>query len=407
VNNLSKNNIDDFLDIVCNDIKYVPARREIRNELYEHIIESKQNYIQNGLHESSAEHEAIQDVGDPISISKEFNNVYRKTFDLKTFLIFGFFIIINLLLLFTVFFKGNQNINFLSNNLLYLFIGVILSVGIYLIDYRKLKKCYLGIGILGFILNIFSNSLSANFTIISALLYILTFSTILEKNNVPLCIIFSILSLGLLDITTDSSSYRMVFFITFITYIILIYFKLGFAKSRKYKILFACTIFTAALLVFLYNYIYSPFRVNRLVEDTWQNEMISSRLYKTKFLGNSNLENNFTTETYFSFIYLIETYGKSLGILIIILFILLCLHTLKNLSLLKDNHAKLLTIGIISFFILQCLSNLFGILGILNMGMISLPFISYNDIGIIINMISIALLLSIYSRKNLIVSINI
>jgi len=407
VNNLAKNIIDNFLDMVCNDIKYVPARREIRNELYEHILDGKQNYIQNGLDESSAEQRAIQDVGDPISISKEFNSVYRKTLDLKTFLIFGFFIIINILLLFTVFFKSNQNSNFLFDNLLYLIIGITLSVGIYLIDYRKLKKCYIGVGILGFILNIFSNSLSANFTIISALLYIVTFSTILEKNNVPLCIIFPILSLGFLDITTDSSSYRMVFFITFITYIILVYFKLSLSQSRKYKMIFACTIFAATLLIFLYNYIYSPFRFERLVENTWQNEMVSSRLYKTKFLVSSNLENNFTIENYFSFIYLIETYGKSLGILIIILFILLCLHTLKNLSLLKNNYAKLLTIGIISFFILQCLANLFGVLGILNVGMISLPFISYNDISIIINMISIALLLSIYSRKNLIVATNI
>lgn len=400
---MAKTNLDEFLDSVCNDIKYVPIRNEVRNELYDHILEDKETYIKNGLNEVHAEKQALKNMGNPSTISKQFNHVYKKNVDIKSLLILTSLIFLNIVLLLTVFFKSNQNSNFLSTNIFYLCIGVVLSIGIYFIDYSKLKKYYIVIGVVGLILNLFSNSIFVDITLISTVMYIVVFSTILEKNNLPLTIIFFILSLGLLNITTDSSSNRMIFYLTLITYVILIYSKLNFTCSKKNKLIFISIVLTMTILTFLYTYFYSSFRIERLFETTWQNEVISTRLHKTKFLGNSNLDNNFTIENSFSIIYLIETYGKFLGILIILLFIGLYLHTLRNLNYLKDTYAKMLTIGIISFLVLQCLFNLFGILGILNVGMISLPFISYNDIGIIVNIISIALLLSIYSRKNLII----
>lgn len=398
---MAKTTINEFLDAVCNDIRYVPIRKEIRSELYEHIIEDKENYIKSGLNEIDAEKQALQNIGNPIDISKQFNHIYRKKLDIKILLISGFFILLNIILLFTIFLKSRQDYIFLSTNLIYICIGIILSIGIYFINYNKFKKYYIGIGIVALILNFFSDSMPINFTILSALMYIITFSTILEKNNLPLSIIFPVLSLSVLNITTDSSSNRMIFYLTLINYIILIYSKLNFSCSKKTKLIFISVVFTITTFTFLYNYFYSPFRINRLFESTWQNEVINTRLNKTRFLGSGNLDNSFTIENSFSFVYLIESYGKFLGIFIIILFLLLFLHTLKNLNYFKDTYAKILTIGIISFIILQCLINLLGILGILNVGIISLPFISYNDISIIVNIISVSLLLSIYSRKNL------
>lgn len=71
----------------------------------------------------------------------------------------------------------------------------------------------------------------------------------------------------------------------------------------------------------------------------------------------------------------------------------------------KDNYGKLLVIGISSMFILQ---SIFNILINLNLWIdfsFNLPFVSYGGVNLIVNIVSLALVLSIYRKKD-IVNIN-
>ena len=65
--------IKEFLNNVCEQIKYKPIRSEISEELENHIKESKENYIIEGLDEKVAEEKAIKQMG--FSIPKDITSV--------------------------------------------------------------------------------------------------------------------------------------------------------------------------------------------------------------------------------------------------------------------------------------------------------------------------------------------
>ena len=46
--------IKEFLNTVCEQIKYKPIRNSISEELENHIEESKENYIEEGMQEEEA-----------------------------------------------------------------------------------------------------------------------------------------------------------------------------------------------------------------------------------------------------------------------------------------------------------------------------------------------------------------
>lgn len=70
----------------------------------------------------------------------------------------------------------------------------------------------------------------------------------------------------------------------------------------------------------------------------------------------------------------------------------------------KDTYGKLIIIGIASLFILQ---TVFNLLMNFNLGLkadFNIPLISYGNINLVINMMTLALVLSIYRRKNIIIN---
>ena len=75
--------IKEFLDSVCEQIKYKPIREDIAEELKNHIEELKENYIQEGMKEEIAEQKAIEQMGDSKEIGKKLNKIHRPKLDWK------------------------------------------------------------------------------------------------------------------------------------------------------------------------------------------------------------------------------------------------------------------------------------------------------------------------------------
>lgn len=279
-----------------------------------------------------------------------------------------------------------------------------------------------GIGILGLFFNILSiffnyivttnngseplfKYLYINPNIIATFLYTLTYSSLITKlydNKIRiLAIIFTILSLGLLYSSND----LIMFIITFITYIIMSISMLSSkaGTTNKYKKYFYITIGIVICLFIINITILQPHYLNRLLnQNNQESVMIQDRLNHSKFIGDSNLTQNFTKESNYSLIYLMESYGKVLGIFIMTIFTLFTIKILFNSKIIEDNLGKYLIVGLGTFILLQFIINTFTVLGILHIGKINSPFISYNDMSIIINMSAIAIIMSIYSRKTLI-----
>jgi len=132
-------NVNHFLDLVCNNINYSPIRESVKSELFEHIMEEKENYLKEGLSNELAEKKAITNMGTPKQISENFNKIYRKKIDWKLLIIFILLIGINLLLTITVTIDSN-NTNYIYRNLAYISTGIVTTIILFFVDYKKMQK---------------------------------------------------------------------------------------------------------------------------------------------------------------------------------------------------------------------------------------------------------------------------
>ena len=120
----------------------------------------------------------------------------------------------------------------------------------------------------------------------------------------------------------------------------------------------------------------------------------------------SNAITLFDEGTNYAFISILAHYGWIVAIGVVAVIILFSVKLIINSIQIKDLYGKLLTIGISSMFILQ---SIFNILMNLNLGMeanFNLPFVSYGGSSLVINMISLAIILSVYRKKDIIVILN-
>lgn len=126
--------INEFLDKVCNQIKYKPIRNEIVQEVESHIKESKEDYIEKGMHEKEAEEKAIVQMGNADEIGKRLNKIHKPKLNIQ--------LLILVLILLEFGFLANY-LDYTDKwklNFIILILSVIPFVTIYFFDYRKLVK---------------------------------------------------------------------------------------------------------------------------------------------------------------------------------------------------------------------------------------------------------------------------
>ena len=416
--NISKDS-QEFLENICDNIKYSPIRESVKNELYEHILEGKKNYINMGVNNEEAEKLALEDLGAPNEISNSFNKVYKRKLDWKMLIIFILLTLINILLVTSVASEVGSK-QYIYRNIAYIIIGFIISILLYFSNYKKMQKIYIGIWILGVLINISNiylynndkfdvlNNLHINLNLISTFLYIISFSSFMnnlninDKKNLVICTTFTALSILLIYLSNDS----MLLITTLIIYMILSIIKISTLDIKKYK-KFVIPIILVILTITILNVAFAkPHLLLRMLNPDLELSYMQDRLNNSKIIGTSDMEKNIDTNYYYmnfsnySFVYLIEQYGKILGIFIVIVFTLLAIKIIFSYKAVKDGYGKLLIIGLGSFIFIQSILNLFTILGIINIGITNMPFITHDSANIIIYMISIALILSIYGQKN-------
>lgn len=126
--------IKEFLNSVCEQIKYKPIRNEIAEELENHINETKEDYIKNGIHEEEAEEKAIMQMGEPEKIGKRLNKIHKPQMNWQ------------LLILTIILLEFGYLVSYVDGtdkwkiNLITIILTIIPCILIYLLDYRKMKK---------------------------------------------------------------------------------------------------------------------------------------------------------------------------------------------------------------------------------------------------------------------------
>lgn len=253
------------------------------------------------------------------------------------------------------------------------------------------------------------NNLHINLNIISVFFYIISFSSFLNtfdrrnKKSIVSFFAITILSLDLLYISKD----MLLFITTLIIYILLATIKIFNSDIIKYKRIVVAIILSTILIMTLTVTFAQPHLLLRMLNPDAELVYMQNRLNQSKLIGDSEIPEGINTDYYYmnfsnySFIYLVENYGKILGIFIISLLALLSIKIIFSYKAVKDKYGKFLIIGLGSFIFIQSLLNLLTLLGVINLGGNHIPFITHNNASIILYILSVGLILSIYSRKNM------
>lgn len=146
--------IKEFLDNVCERIKYKPIRVEIREELENHIEEKKEMYIEYGLEEKQAEERAVEQMGNAEEIGKKLDKIHKPRLDWKTVLFVLVLVVIGIIVYYLrqkyydtswlgkLSEREKLRIDIINvlNYVKYIGIAFALLILVRFIDYRKLRK---------------------------------------------------------------------------------------------------------------------------------------------------------------------------------------------------------------------------------------------------------------------------
>ncbi len=448
-----------FLEEVCNQIKYKPIRKNISEELENHIQETKDAYIQDGLTPKEAEQKAVDIMGNAEELGKKLNKIHKPKLDWKLLLIiaillfFGFLVV---LIRVENGLGGYVSESNIGKYIISLMIGLTLSLIIYFIDYTKINKYSSILYLISTLLIIFSliigndidgvshlriGTITFSPVIIAVPLYIIAFVGFINnlnkkskleaiisqyininiKVNVNLVkiILLSILSLLFISLIPSTSS----IFILGTVYLIITTVKIIQLKENKVRRLAILwgTVGILGIILLIQIMGFSSFRWNRLAVAInpqidpdgggWIALNREQIINSAKMFGEAQYQteaiNLFDEGTDFAFISILAHYGWIASIAIILAVTLLSIKLILNAIKIKDNYGKLLIIGISSMFILQSIFNILMNMNSWIDSSLNLPFVSYGGTNLIINMMSLALILSIYRKKDVILTYSV
>ena len=435
--------IKEFLDNVCEEIKYKPIRNEICEELKNHIEEKKENYIEEGFKEELAEEKATEQMGNAEIIGKKLNRIHRPKLDWKLLLIilimvsFGFIIASTRANNYDML-ENDIYSNMISKYISCIILGLVFSFIIYYINYKKICKYSFVVYIIASIMNMIAiltwkngngisyfriGTIMFSPAVITVPLYMIAFVGFLQNNDwlskikifkkkktyVGGLILLSIVSIVLTNCVSKIASAT----ILGATYLIITTVKLSLLnKKKEIAILWGLTIFSTIIVFILMG---GMNRIHRLADSLqpqndpygsgWlgmnQKMVISSAKLFGEMDYDSKALNIFDEGTNYAFISILAHYGWIVGITMIIAIILLNIKLLIDAIRIKDVYGKLLIIGIASLFLLQSLFNLLMNFNLGMQGDFNIPLISYGGVNLIVNMLCLSLVLSIYRRKDI------
>lgn len=419
--------IKEFINDVSDEIKYKPIRKEISKELEIHIQEIKKEYVNKGIENQQAEIEAVLQMGEAKSIGRSLNKIHRPKLDWKLLVLLIFlmaFGIVASMLKQTL----RDDYNYVSKTILYMTLGGGLGIGLYFLDYRKIKKysnLLYAIATLVMFLPMINYNGDLSFKVfnikfmpyvVSVPLYIVAFvgnidnNKVLENKSIIKIVVLTILSLLMLS------------FMSFINTIILasIYLVILIPKMKKessIKFLVSSIILYLVLITMFIISINGKIELDTglLFEKENNNDKLVIEEIQEDILKSANLIGKSNTKEIMnskSIIYnqsqytLIALLGKLgiLPVLIILLTILLItVRIIRNFKTINESYGKTLTIGLGMLYIIQAIINIFMNF---NMGVkvdVNLPLITYGAAYYIVNICSMSVILSIYRRKDIII----
>lgn len=452
--------INEFLNSVCEQIKYKPIRNTIAEELKDHIEDKKEELIEMGQNEEEAEKNAVEQMGDAEIIGKELNKVHRPRLDWKLLIILVVLLIFGFVISYIITENEHTEMmqymkegvseyittNYMIKYVCFVGLGFAIGVIIYFCDYERIKNKPLilyiiatVVIILAFLFGISVNGINflriGNYSIrsntIAIPLYILAFIGFLEnineenkltklfkeKNikinaNVLKLVVLSLISLLMLSLIPSSSSV----IVLAITYLILATKKVVSESENKRKhllILWGIPIIVGTVVI-LFEVLANPYALDKFISvynpeeynetEGWRalnrKEIIESA---QKFGEAGNMSDAIYLFDGFGnneIISILAHFGWIPTVTLIIAVLAFSIKLVINSFKIKEKYGSLIILGIGCMFILQSIFNILMNFNLLFDASFNLPFVTYGCGELVVNMMCLALIFAVYRKKD-------
>ena len=419
-----KNKKNIFLSEVTTHIKSKEAREYVTKELDFHLTQGKKGWMEKGIDESEAEERAIEQMGSPIELGRQFNKIHRPRVDWLSIILLVTTLCLGFLPLFPLGYMDEGH--FITYKIVFTFLGSLIAIGLMLFDYKKLIKLGWFFYTLG-ILMLFSMLTFTNTTIGG--LPVLRIGPITLESLMAVPFFFFAWASFFHNRKLKVWHFSLLFFIstylfliansiatTFI-YIVMVISMLGWSKFNRKTI---CSIwggmisflFIIAGLYWRYMPLYLKDRIlGFLNPEKYATGAGYPYLYAKEFIYNAGWFGNSTgsefipqAHTDFVFVTFTYYYGWMFAMILVIILSLFVARIVVVFHQINDSYGKLLLVGAVTLYAVQLFCNIGMVFGIFPMTSMSLPFISYGFMPTLFNAVLIGIVLSVYRRKSMVTS---
>ncbi|KLT15882.1 FtsW/RodA/SpoVE family cell cycle protein [Neobacillus vireti] len=419
----------EFLASVMTHVRSKDAKKIVTKELEQHIKANTDHYLKDGYSAEEAELKAVEQMGSPLAIGTKFNKIYKPKLDWTLILLFLTVLGLGTLPL-LVLKNADLALSWLSKGA-GISLGILIVGGLLFLNYKSWERkgwifftigtiilliAASGMNLYWFIKTIngrpyFTIGLFSTDTSIVLPFYLIAWASFFKNPKMKTWL------LGLLFVISLTLLFNTLNFASCCVYFMMVMFMYWFSGRKQIVIttLLAATSTVLAAVV-LWNQMV-PFRKTRIHAFLDPHKFPSSEGYiaiqaekilKEVSWGFQSIPKNglFIPESHTDFVYLTLTYLFGWGFSLFLLAILSVIIVKMALMAVKinDEFGKLLIIGGLTIYSVQLLYNIGMIFGLLPIIGMSLPFISYGTVPILINSMVIGIALSIYRRKNLIIN---
>lgn len=416
-----------FLGEVRDLIKSREAKEFVAAELDHHIKEAKNKWMEKGFVETVAEEKAVVQMGSPVTLGQQLNKLHRPKVDwlmvilLVTTMGLGFLPILFIETEFLLRFNGDTSY-FAIQKVGYSLVGGMLAFSIMVINYRRLERfgwLFYGVGMLLLVLLQVSPDLRNGKSLlvigpysfdslITMPFFLLAWASFFNHKKLKLW------HLGLLFIVSfwsllNTANLPAVYF-----YIVMVFGLFWCSRfSRKIKLTITGGIVGSfLLLVFIVWPSMKMYQMVRLLafvnpEQYAEGEgymmlLLQEHISKAGWFGNA-LNSGTIPDVHADFVFAGFTYYFG-WLAALALFTVLALFIVRIMMIARNVHdpfGKLLLVGAVALYTVQLVSNVGMIVGLIPITSISLPFISYGLMPVVLNAFIMGVVLSVYRRKDL------
>lgn len=415
--NQYKDEIDEYLNSVCSQVRWKKSHEYIKKELSEHIEDQTNAFISSGIDENTALKKAISEMGDSIIVGTEFDRVYRPKINLFTLISLLIIVLISISAKAYITYICNENIILENYIFEFLFAIIAFTIG-YILDFTILSK-HTVIIFIGFIISVILSSILFNnvngINIICSYIFILfplIFSGIIYnmRNTKFLGFIFCFIILifhAIMGLLLNTGIVSI--FINLIVCILLINFSIknNWFNSKKIPLFLITNIPVVLLFLFtLFKYTYKfKYLINPFLEPEGRGYITAtsfSILSKSEFIGNSTNNIIGILPNTYIFVFLINYVGWISFFLIVFFIFAFLLTILFKFKTQLSFLGKIVSISIIYITIVQSIFFILNNLGIIFAASALSPFaFCFSRIGILLNFLLYGIMMSAFKCANL------